>query len=455
MKRFAFFFLLLIAMLGFASPVLANDNLPPFVTTTDVGWTTLDTSQLVETGTVEVPPPDGVPYMQFNIPGTEIQACIGCMTYNTYTDTSGEYTIIAPDAYTATVMAATGSGPFSQEPVYAQTSDGLTAMLVLSGGYENMGISNQEAVDGWLTTVWNVWTLNPGEGTQTSLASDPFMLISLMWANATGDGPNQFVFTSGYFVYQNDDGITGLCQSAACHSRPSFRPNRNGPLATISPIPTLRPTLIPTPSITNLTVDCPLDPSVAQDDPANTVRANKIAPNNPVVVGQDPEKTGVTLSVSMTVPPVYYSYNVKNYHTRCEGSGCGQPPGYGPVNIINWETCDRVTEVYADYLASITISANLSQASIDWITGELAQRYPGAQVYQPNWALFPGLPGVGGGIGTAAFSMQWNRLQFRDPGKYLVNVTGATTGTPVSPPRSFAWNQETFSVNLIETALIK
>lgn len=440
------------------SSARADGELPDFITATDIGWTTLDTTQLIETGTVEVLPPDGVPYLQFTIPGTEIEACLGCMTYNTYTDASGQYTIVAPDIYTATVMAATGTGPFSEEPVYAQTSDVLTASLVLTGGYENMGISNQEAVDGWLATVQNVWGLDPGDGTQTSLASDPFMLIRLMWANATGGGPNDFVFASGYFVYQNSDDITGLCRNAACRPRPPFRPNRFGPQTTNVPramTATPRPTLIPTAVVINQTVDCPFDAATTQDDPANTIRANKIAPNNPVVVGQDPDKTGVTLSVSLSIPSVYYSYNVKNSHSRCEGTGCGQPPGFGPVTIINWETCDRVTETYVDRLATLSVSANLSQASIDWITGELAQRHPGAQVFQPNWGLFPGLPGSGGGIGTAAFSMQWSRVPFRDPGQYLVNINGATTGTPVSPPRSFTWAREVFAVNLIETALIK
>ena len=456
MKNLIVFVALFLMLLCIPSSVFADDGLPDFITNTDIGWTTLDTNNLIETGTVEVPPPDGVPYLQFTIPGTEIEACLGCMTYNTYTDTSDQYTIVAPDIYTATVMAATGTGPFAEEPVYAQTSDGLTASLLLTGGYESMGITNQDAVDGWLATVQNVWGLDPGEGTQTSLASDPFMLIRLMWANATSNGPNENVWSAGYFVYENPPPELVDCVGR-CVRRPPFRPNRTGPQATqIARLtPTARPTLLPTPVIINRSVDCPPDPSTTQDDPANTIRANKTAPNNPVVVGQDPEKTGVTLSVSLTVPPVYYSYNVKNYHSRCEGSGCGQPPGFGPVTIINWETCDRVTEVYADRLATLAISVNLSQASIDWITGELAERYPGAQVFQPNWGLFPGMPGAGGGIGTSAFSMQWSRIPFRDPGRYVVNVDGTTTGTSVSSPRSFSWVQDTFGVNLIETALIK
>lgn len=454
------FFVALLAMAGFlfTGTALADDPapVPPFVTTTEVGWTTLDTSKLVETGTVEVPPPAGYPYLQFSVPGTDIQACIGCMTYNTYTDTSGQYNVVVPDIYTATVLASTGTGPFNQEPLYTQTSDALTASLLLTGGFEKMGITNQEAIDGYLTTIKNVYTLSPGAGTQTSLASDPFMLVRLMAANIASDGPNRFVVGSGYFVYPADTTAVD-CQGKGCDGvirHPPFLPS-GGPKPTIVTQRAATPAPTPVVKVENLTVDCPRDAAISQDDPAATIRANKIAPNNPVVVGQDPDKTGVTFALSLTVPPVLYSYNVKNSHTRCEGSGCGQAPGVGPVTIINWETCDRVTEQYTDRLASIVAVADLSQASVEWIEGELAQRFPGAHVFQAHWPLFPGFPSAGGGIGSDRFSMQWDRVPFRDPGKYVLTVNGATTGTEVSPPRAFSWAREVFGVDLLESALIK
>lgn len=459
MKRLIFF-LALAAAVGLTRPALADGPapLPPFVTTTGIGWTTLDTSQLVETGTVEVPPPAGYPFLQFNVPGTGIQACIGCMTYNTYTDSSGQYNVVVPDIYTATVLASTGSGPFSQEPVYTQTSDALTASLLLTGGFEKMGISNQEAIDGYLTTIKNVYTLSPGAGTQTSLASDPFMLVRLMAANIASDGPNRFVVGSGYFVYAADEKV-GSCYGPPCGNmivRPPFLPSGGPKAATPAPrtgTPAPRPT--PDVRIENHDVDCPRDPAVSQADPAATVQVRKIAPEHPVVAGQDPARTGVTFSLSLAVPPVFYSYNVKNSHSRCEGSGCGQAPGAGPVTIINWETCDRVTERYTDRLASLTAAADLTQASIAWIQGELAARYPGAHVFQDHWPLLPGIAGSGGGLGTAAFSMTWSRVPFLDPGRYVLSLTGATTGTPVSPPRPFSWAGEAFQVELIETGLIK
>ncbi len=231
------------------------------------------------------------------------------------------------------------------------------------------------------------------------------------------------------------------------------------PTAQPTAVPTLQPTAI-------LSVECPPDLTISQEDPASTIVVEKLSPNFPVVVGQDPEKTGVTLSVGMTVPPVYVSYNVLREYTedRCEWGGQGYPGDTcGGTKSSEWHIvqtilrrCERQTDTYVDRLRSLEIRADLAQASIDWINGELAARYPGAHVYQGNWRLFPDMPGIGGpSADLTAFAMQWERLQIRDPGKYIVNVQGATTGTPYTAPRPFAFSRETFSVDLIMVALTK
>lgn len=459
-------------------PARAQESAPPpsFVSLNADGTTTIDPSQLTPGALVLLPPPNGIPYVQIAVPGTDIQVCYGCMSFQTYSSADG-YTLYAPDTYTATVMSVTGQSPFNTQPDYAVLSNQM-AVAGLFGALDNMGISPAEIWSAAQDNAQTQWNQTAASGGQLNLVNDPFALIKLNVANlmsgnvnptalialATGDLPGAV----GSSLWMNGVFVFGECPAGKPCGKSTYIPKldkgeRDDLVAAPAPQPTFRPTArptsrptpFPTPSVTNLTVDCPLDPSVSQDDPANTVRAKKIAPNFPVVVGQDPGKTGVTLSVSMTVPPVYYSYNVKNYHSRCEGAGCDLPPRLGPVNIITWETCDRVTEIAPDTLASIFVSANLSPASMDWIDGDLAQRYPGARVYQPHWPLFPGLAGVGGGIGTDRFRMQWDRVPLRDPGAYLVNVSGMTTGTIYSAPRAFSFSQEIFSVDLIMTALTR
>ncbi len=235
------------------------------------------------------------------------------------------------------------------------------------------------------------------------------------------------------------------------------KPKPKPPVA-VAPAPT-------SPPVVKTVAECPRNLVIAQADPASTVRANKIAPNFPVVVGQDPNKTGVTLGVSMSVPPVYVSYNVltESSETSCGWGGYGYPGDNCEGKGSEWRTstvitrkCERVTETYTDRLANIGVSMNLAQSSIDWITGELAVKYPGARVYQENWNLFPGTRGAGGFISdNTGFSYQWDALQTRDPGKYIVNVNGSTTGTQYTGPRGFSFSQETFSVDLLEVALTK
>ncbi len=234
------------------------------------------------------------------------------------------------------------------------------------------------------------------------------------------------------------------------------------PARTSTPSTTATPasTATPTPVAT---VYCPLNRTVAQADPA--VQATKIAPNFPVVVGQDPAKTGVTLGVSVTVPPVYVSYNLltQSSETTCKWGGFGYPGDNCENKGSEWHTvtlitqkCERRTDTYTDRLTNVAVSMNLAQSSIDWITGDLAARFPGAHVYQANWNLFPGTPGVGGfKPGSVSFAMRWDKLQTRDPGKYIVNVNGRTSGTPYTAPRSFLFSQETFSVDMLEVELTK
>jgi len=184
----------------------------------------------------------------------------------------------------------------------------------------------------------------------------------------------------------------------------------------------------------------------------------KIAPPNPVVVGQDQERRGVDIQVSAHVPPVIYHYFVKVMHQEesCRragtglGGGCsGHPgdPGYKSVVDV-WYECEERTRSYTDRLASAHVSISLTQESRLWILTDLAQAYPGARLIHPDF----GFSFSGGG---AAWSKVIPRIQTADPGNYLVNVSVRTTGTPVSAPRSASAGLGQFLVELVRVTLIE
>jgi|CXWL01.1.fsa_nt_gi hypothetical protein len=462
MKRILFTLLTICLLLAFVPSVFADDpgpQPPGFVVVGDDGTTVYyDTTQLKSTGVVTFPPEDGNPGINVTIPGTEITTCVGCLSFNSYTTPEGQAVYI-PTAYTQAVIDVTGVNPFDTTPDYAMVNAATYLVNTYTDNLANwnLGDNNLATDKGGGGDVFNLLKLN----------------VALLNNPDDSAYENRFLYGSAVYVFDNDP-LPPACSGPHCGVRrprlktPFDQGETDNPLSTrAAPTPrptargTARPTAFPTPSV--IDVVCPLDPSVTQADPASTIRADKIAPNFPVVVGQDPSKTGVTLSASMSVPPVYYSYNVKNEHTEtvCEWGGPGYPGDNCEGKGNEWRTavaivrtCDRVTEVYVDRLASVTVTANLAQSSIDWINNELAAKYPGAHVYQANWGLFPGLCS-GGGIGTESLAVRCDRVPFADPGKYIVTVSGTTTGTKYTAPRAFSLSKETFAVDLVETALTK
>jgi hypothetical protein len=350
------------------------------------------------------------------------------------------------------------------------------------------GISGQDIKNAYGNLYQNGLGTGPGNNQTGVLASgsgggfDPFAVLKVNLAlnNPSDKNFQGFGLTSGVFVFNKGDKppfIPGcFVQNCSWIITPPFTKSPPGKFNTTDKgekdnVPFVKKPVVvavaPTspPLVENLTVECPRNLTIEQADPGGTVRAAKISPNFPVVVGQDPAKTGVALGVSMSVPPVYVSYNVltESSETSCGWGGYGYPGDNCEGRGSEWRTttvvtqqCVRVTETYVDRLANIGVSMNLAQSSIDWITGELAAKYPGARVFQADWNLFPGTAGAGGFIAdNTGFSYQWNSLQTRDPGRYIVNVNGSTTGTQYTGPRGFSFSQETFSVDLLEVALTK
>jgi hypothetical protein len=198
---------------------------------------------------------------------------------------------------------------------------------------------------------------------------------------------------------------------------------------------------------------------------AITVAAKKLAPLNPLVVGQDTAKRGVDLTWEVRVEPTVYIYGVS---VPVMGKVCVSWDGKGTSNcttskgedgilqqkIIRYD-CEQRTQLYPEGLNWVTPSASLSQTSRDWILNTLSIMYPNAYLHHPTFS-FAGNPGTGSLQGnTFVWDFTQNGIQVTDPGHFDLVVVGATTGTPVSSWRGFSKTGGQFPVYLEEAVIIQ
>jgi len=176
---------------------------------------------------------------------------------------------------------------------------------------------------------------------------------------------------------------------------------------------------------------------------AISASASKVAPPYPLVVGQDPDKRGVDVAFSASVAPTIYTYytSVPIYgeEVKCVNGVC--------VNrqVVTGHTCQIHTQSYSECIESASASISLSKESRDWILNELSIRYPEAYLHHPNFSF------SGGGC---TFSVSKDHVQVADPGNWNMRLSGSTSGTPVSGPRSFS-RASVFSAWLKEVVIIK
>lgn len=197
--------------------------------------------------------------------------------------------------------------------------------------------------------------------------------------------------------------------------------------------------------------DCPA-PVVT---PGRVTRSGQlVAPNYPLVVGQDPDKRGVDITISVSVAPTIRTYWTPEPVTECKAgpnangvTNCtmsnGQP---GHEKIVDW-TCEQHMETYNECISFASTTLRLTSASKDWILNELAIRYPNAYIHKPNISL--------GTQRTCSINETYERIQTVDPGYWDITISGQTSGTPVSALRPFGGAAGQFGVWLKEIAIIK
>lgn len=467
MKRLIFSALVVLAAVVFTTRIAlaqqSANSLPPGVTIGANGNYQLDLGQWTPGEPVFVQP-DGLPSFQAQLPGGDT-VCAGCYVFNTYSGPNGE-TIVVPNTYTAVMMAVTGENPFNTQPD-GYVLSGLLQVPAVLGVFESMGITPEQYMDP------SQWSPDPLFWLNLNI-----QLNGLFGADQINEGT--LFLATGIFSFN-----VGNCPPALANACTAGDPDGN-------PGNNTGTTPDPFEQICLALGDCkPLRPDVCPDGRNLTIEAPKpeyqvrqFAPENPVVVGQDNSGRGVDLRVRATIPPVVVSYNNTirqgNGEQVCtwvgdgNGGGCGnwggktnysagfQPwmasdPNWGIVTEETW-VCVRESKTYSDKISFLSVRAQLNDASIAWITtGDLQQRYPGAKVYQATWMLYPGFPPAVSQIAPdrTTFFLQWEKVPFRDPGKYLVTVSGQSSGTPYTAPRQLRFDDYDFDVALFEAALTK
>ena len=207
-----------------------------------------------------------------------------------------------------------------------------------------------------------------------------------------------------------------------------------------------------------------------------TATAAKTSPEYPVVVGQDPDDTGVSLTWSLQIQPTILYY--ENWQKIVQVVGCVNdsdptdileldckmlpnntalcldpgvcPTGYSKQSVQLWG-CVVDQKEYRENIASIAPEAALQAQSRDWILGDLAVIFPGAFLRHPIWSFDAPIDCIWEGD-VCNWLYGAGSLPVEDPGWYDLIVSGITSGTKVTPPRSFRFTVGEFGVYFIDAS---
>lgn len=193
----------------------------------------------------------------------------------------------------------------------------------------------------------------------------------------------------------------------------------------------------------------------------------QIAPENSVVIGQDPQENGATLEWHVSIYPTTVAYTmwqiIAHRIVACVENGPNGVPhleegvveecphGWHSVIQHIWG-CAAKEKTYTEGIADLKAKATLQLDSRLWIQTELAAAYPGAHLINPDWA-FSTTP-VCTWVGDVC---NWDftlTVPAADPGWYDLKVEGMTAGTAVTPPRSFGVLAGVFGTYLIDSSTV-
>jgi len=237
--------------------------------------------------------------------------------------------------------------------------------------------------------------------------------------------------------------------------------------------PTPRPE--PTPTSGNPNEQCPATRTTTTPPDTKVW----VEPPYPVVIAQDPEKKGVDVHVQITSYPVHYEWQEwekvsserhcawdPDPNVKDDGDKDPNTPGTQTACNLGWDdwryhSYDKYGCIWHDTwvpdpidTSSISLWAVLTQSSRQWITEELAVKYPGLGLRHPDWQnLFPAWDVSYYDDMTYVATTVIN-IPIEDPGIYDLSLSGRTSGTRYSGPLPFGFNGD-FAVNFLGETLVK
>jgi len=219
-----------------------------------------------------------------------------------------------------------------------------------------------------------------------------------------------------------------------------------------------------------------LCPASTTSQAAPTLVIEKIAPDHPLVIGQDPQRRGADIQAAVSIPPVVFTwYEPVQDPPVCRNDGSGGGNGCpGPASrysgvfdaggaSIGWSSslennpawkvvdgsihCKKHVDLLRDAVTALQATAALSPQSRVWILNDLAGKYYEAYLHRPDFNLVPGLATMTaacGGNGVCTASALVPNVPFADPGTFDLKLVVHTSGTvfhyhgtavPITSPR--------------------
>ena len=339
-------------------------------------------------------------------------------TYHVYTAPDGS-TMMTPTASTLLFMAMNpqksglinnngevglGTG-FVIQGLGDLTGGNTTPQELLSGlvqAISGNGITQVDAdkfADAIINNEGNVWAfLDPRGDTwnifqqllTTSLTDQNVYLLAVLY-NTCSDSPYG-------------------CPPELCQTNPEA--------CGLSPVPTPAVTQTPPPS-------CP-GASVSQVRPSLSIAP--VAPNYPLVVGQDKDKRGADVQVSVSIPPVIYTWYEPIFETEnvCRDGSDGTPVC---KKEKTFKGCETHREDLPEQITNARATATLSDASCNWIVNDLGSKWYGAYIHSASFDLRRYGSASTGCSGTCSLNLLAARVPFADPGVFDLLISVNTAGT--------------------------
>ena len=364
-------------------------------------------------------PADWMPSVNvFGLWGVNMQA-----TYNVYTAPDGS-TAMTPSASTLLFMAMNpqasgllnadgqvGLGAGMALQAFGSVAGGnITGQQLLSNIFQQIGgaamsqVDANHFADAIINGDGNVWAFLGG------FESDTWNIFSLLMRTSADQG-NLYLVA---MLYNSCTNAPTGCPPELCQANPVAC----GLPAT--PPPGAEPTATPPPS-------CPA-PSVTQKAPTSSIVP--VAPNFPLVVGQDPEKRGADVKASVIIPNVIYTWHEPIYENELS---CKTNPNGGAdicKNVKVFKGCRAHKESLPEQITNARTTATLTDSSRDWIIRTLGATWYGAYVHQGSFDLKRyGTPAIGCGGGSCSYNLSALKIPFADPGYFDLNIQVNTAGT--------------------------